>query len=278
MTAAPIDAALAERLLRHEAAVHAVPGRTLRELGDAILLHDPVDPEPFWNRMEALHLPYDTDAFDRRLAELSIVFAAIGRQPHLWVLPTSDEPPDLYERLIANGFEDAGASDMLVAACGDIADAVGSVRPDPDVTVERWSGMRDEAAERVAAVVVEVVLASFAVPDVRRSGLVSEIVASLGDPRFTLYMVRRGGEPVAVGRRASFDGLSYLSSIGTIPTARGLGLGRLVTATAAADAVAAGGAYVHLGVFHENLVAKRLYASLGFRPIGGPGRDMLLIG
>ena len=33
------------RLLLHEARVHAIPGRTLRDLGDAILLHDPAEPE-----------------------------------------------------------------------------------------------------------------------------------------------------------------------------------------------------------------------------------------
>jgi hypothetical protein len=42
-----IDAATVRRLLRHEAEVHAIPGRTLRDLGDALLLHDPLEPEPF---------------------------------------------------------------------------------------------------------------------------------------------------------------------------------------------------------------------------------------
>ena len=34
-----------------------MPGRELRDLGDAILLDDPNDPEPFWNRIEAIRWP-----------------------------------------------------------------------------------------------------------------------------------------------------------------------------------------------------------------------------
>jgi hypothetical protein len=47
------------RALRHEAAVHAVPDRELRDYGDCLLLHDPRDREPFWNRLEAVRFPDD---------------------------------------------------------------------------------------------------------------------------------------------------------------------------------------------------------------------------
>ena len=67
----PIDAATVHRLLRHEAEVHAVPGRELRDLGDALLLHDRLEPEPFWNRVEAIRWPADAEAFDRRLESLA---------------------------------------------------------------------------------------------------------------------------------------------------------------------------------------------------------------
>ena len=71
----------------------------LRDLGDALLLLDPVDPEPFWNRLEAVRWPTDPDAFDRRLAETAVRFAALARQPHVWVSPPHDAPADLAERL-----------------------------------------------------------------------------------------------------------------------------------------------------------------------------------
>ena len=93
MVTPPIDSDTLRRLLRHEAEVHAIPGRELRDLGDALLLHDPVDPEPFWNRVEGARWPGEASAFDRRLAEVGILFASIGRQPHIWVSPPHDEPP-----------------------------------------------------------------------------------------------------------------------------------------------------------------------------------------
>jgi ribosomal protein S18 acetylase RimI-like enzyme len=57
---------------------------------------------------------------------------------------------------------------------------------------------------------------------------------------------------------------------------QGLGLGRLATAVATADAIAAGSRWTYLGVFDENVVARRLYEGLGFVVMGGPSPDLLL--
>jgi ribosomal protein S18 acetylase RimI-like enzyme len=272
----PIDADTLRRLLRHEAEVHAIPGRELRDLGDALLLVDHVDPEPFWNRMEGARWPSDPVAFDRRLGEAGILFASIGRQPHVWVSPPHDEPPDLEARLAANGFEDVGKGLLMIARDPGPARAA-LAAPPADTVVERLSGVEghiDAAAEAI----VEVLFDAFEVGAARRDGIIAETMASLADPRFIHYLVRRGGEPVAVTRRATFDGLSYLSSIGTVDRARGLGMGRLVTARAVLDALDAGSEWVHLGVFADNLPAIALYERLGFVRSGDPGPDMVLVG
>jgi len=274
-----IDAAVVRRLLRHEAEVHAIPGRTLRDLGDSILLHDPVELEPFWNRIEAIQWPADATGFDRRLAEIGVLFASIGRQPHFWTLPPYDEPPDLISRLIANGFEDVG--DGLVLASADVEPARAALRrsalPD-DVVMERFRGIVGADASRAADSIVAVLMASFAVDPERHPGVVAETLASLADPRFMHYLVRRDGMPVAVARRATFDGISYLSSIGAVDAARGLGFGRLVTASAMVDGFDEGNEWVHLGVYADNIPARRLYESLGLAMAGEPGPDMILIG
>ena len=274
-----IDAAVVRRLLRHEAEVHAIPGRTLRDLGDSILLHDPVELEPFWNRIEAIQWPADATGFDRRLAEIGVLFASIGRQPHFWTLPPYDEPPDLISRLIANGFEDVG--DGLVLATADVEPARAALRrsalPD-DVVMERFRGIVGAEASRAADAIVAVLMAAFAVDPERHPGVVAETLASLADPRFMHYLVRRDGMPVAVARRATFDGISYLSSIGAVDAARGLGFGRLVTASAMVDGFDEGNEWVHLGVYADNLPARRLYESLGLAMAGEPGPDMILIG
>ena len=121
-------------------------------------------------------------------------------------------------------------------------------------------------------------MAAFAVDPERHPGVVAETVASLADPRFMHYLVRRDGMPVAVARRATFDGISYLSSIGAVDAARGLGFGRLVTASAMVDGFDEGNEWVHLGVYADNIPARRLYESLGLAMAGEPGPDMILIG
>ncbi len=274
----PIDSDTLRRLLRHEAEVHAIPGRELRDLGDALLLHDQHDPEPFWNRVEGARWPSEPSAFDRRLAEIGILFASIGRQPHIWASPPHDEPLDLAARLAANGFEDMGKGLLMIARDGKPAQAALDAPTAADVALERLAGIEGHAAQAAADAIVSVLFDAFGVGAARREGIVAETVASLGDPRFMHYLVRHGGEPVAVARRATFDGLSYLSSIGTVERARGLGFGRLVTARALLDAVDARSEWVHLGVFADNPPAIALYERLGFVMSGDPGPDMVLVG
>jgi ribosomal protein S18 acetylase RimI-like enzyme len=274
-----VDATVVRRLLRHEAEVHAIPGRTLRDLGDSLLLHDPVEPEPFWNRVEAIRWPVDPTAFDRRLAEIGVLFASIGRQPHAWTVPPHDQPADLIARLLANGFEDVGDGLLLVARDGEPARAALRRSPlDARTTLERLSGLTGAAADLVADPITSVLMSAFSVDEERRPGVVAETLSSLADPRFTHYLIRRDGEPVAVARRATFHGISYLSSIGTVESVRGSGLGRHVTAAAMVDALDQGSEWIHLGVFADNVPARHLYERLGFAMSGLPGPDMILIG
>ena len=274
----PIDADTLRRLLRHEAEVHAIPGRVLRDLGDSLLLHDPLDHEPFWNRLEGVVWPSEPAAFDRRLGEAGIMFASIGRQPHVWASPPHDEPSDLAARLAANGFEDMGKGLLMIARDGEPARAVLATRQDDATVLERLSDFDGPVAEQAAEVIVGVLFDAFGVGPARRDGIVAETIASLGDPRFTYYLVRHADEPVAVARRATFGGLSYLSSIGTVDRTRGRGFGRLVTASAVRDALEAGSEWVHLGVFADNPPAIALYERLGFVMSGDPGPDMMLVG
>jgi ribosomal protein S18 acetylase RimI-like enzyme len=262
----------------HESAVHAVPGRNLEDLGDSILLLDPVDPEPFWNRLAAIRWPSDPEAFDRRLTETAIRFANAARQAHLWVSPPHDEPADLTDRLLANGFESTGEGLLMVTADPEPAQAIVARGPGHGVAVHRYQRLREEPARAAAAAIVGVLLETFGVDDGRRSSIEAETMASLADPRFMHYLATVDGVPAAVARRATFDGLTYLSSIGTLPWARGRGLARTVTAMATAEGLASGSAWVHLGVFADNDPAIALYHALGFRRSGAPGPDMLLVG
>lgn len=276
----PTDAATVRRLLLHEATVHAVPGRRLTDLGDAILLLDPLDPEPFWNRLAGVRWPDDADAFDQRLMELSVLFAAMARQPHVWVSPPHDTPHDLASRLASNGFKDAGPGLLMVVSDGTAAHAAMARDRGAHVVVEQFAGSDGsiDEAERAADAIVEVLIDAFDVGPERRAGIVAETLASLADPRFTHYLVRVRDIPASVARRATFDGATYLSSIGTASWAQGRGLAGLATAKATIDGLDAGSRWVHLGVFADNDPAIALYRRLGFQMSGVPGPDMILGG
>jgi GNAT superfamily N-acetyltransferase len=271
-----LDEATMRRLLLHEARVHAIPGRDLRDLGDAILLHDPVEREPFWNRLEGLRWPEDPAAFDRRLTETLVLFASIGRTPHIWATPIHDSPGDLVARLESNGFRDMGMGNVMMLVDPEPA-RLSAGRPRPDgVIVERLAGVEGVEAEQASSAIVEVLIDAFEVDPERRPAIEGETVASLGHPWFVHYLVRSDGQPAAVARRATFEGVTYLSSIGTAGWARGRGLGTLVTRMAAAEGLADGSAFVYLGVFADNRDAIGVYERSGFEQVGASCPDMLL--
>jgi ribosomal protein S18 acetylase RimI-like enzyme len=240
------------------------------------MLHDPADREPFWNRVAGIDWPDAPDAFDRRLTEVLALFAALDRTPHVWPAPGYDRPTDLAERLVAAGFEDAGAG-LLMTLDPDRAD--GALRAAPsqaNVTLQRIHRMAGPAADEAARGVAGVLVEAFNVESSRAGAIEDETLALLGLDEFHAVLIRVDGEPAATARRTTFAGGSYLSSIGTRPVFQGLGLGRLATAVATADAIAAGSRWTYLGVFDENVVARRLYERLGFVAMGGPSPDLLL--
>ena len=125
------------RLLIHEARVHATPGRELRDMGDGLLLFDPNEPEPFWNRLEGLRWPSEPDAFDRRLAEALVLFTTLSRQPHIWPSPSFNQPADLVPRLEAHGFRDMGMGCVMVLTDRDRPLAGAPRRYGPEVSLEQ---------------------------------------------------------------------------------------------------------------------------------------------
>jgi ribosomal protein S18 acetylase RimI-like enzyme len=271
-----LTAADARWLAWHEARSHGLIGREVRDLGDAVLLHDPTDREPFWNRLAGIAWPSDAAAFDRRLAEALALFASLDRIPHMWPMTGFDEPPDLVERLLANGFEDHGRGMLMLL---DPERAVTNVEPPAGLarlTIERLHRLAGVDAAAAATAISEVLVASFAVSPERRVAIELEALQGLELDAYHAVLVRVDGQPAAVARRTSLAGASYLSSIGTHPAFRGRGLGRLVTSLTVADSLADGDRWTYLGVFEENTVARAMYDELGFTIVGGPSPDMLL--
>ncbi len=263
------------RLLEvHPARAIAIPGRGWRDFGDAVMLFSASEKEPFFNRLTAVRWPEDPRSFDDRLSEAIELFGALDRKPYFWAIPGLSEPADLIARLAANGFVDQGGGyDMILV---NDPTEVPAVTLPPDAVMERWNRPSDAERPALAEALGQVIAESFHIPDIRRTNLVGEIDLTLQQPYFHAYLLRIDGEPVATGERYSFDGASYISSIGTRPRWRGRGFGRAITQALALDSTAAGIDLVYLGVYAENARAMHLYERLGFRLLGPRSSDMLL--
>jgi ribosomal protein S18 acetylase RimI-like enzyme len=267
------DGTLARRLAVHEASVHAWGSRQLRDLGDGVLLHDPGDPEPFWNRIAAPAWPDDGAAFDRRLDEVVTVFATLNRLPHLRTLALGDEPRDLAARLVDNGFGLVGADRSMVLS-----------DPRPSLTLAATlAGRRGLSLEHVgrgpelrAMEVARLLVQAFDVEADRVPALGAETVAAGRRPGGAVLVLLEAGVPAAAARRLTAGGGTYLSSIATAPALQGRGYGSLVTALAVAEAVTEGTSFVHLLADASNETALQLYSRLGFVALGEPILDMLL--
>jgi ribosomal protein S18 acetylase RimI-like enzyme len=269
-----VDQRTARFLALHEARAHAMGGRSVEDLGDAILLHDPGDDEPFWNRLSGIRLPEEPAAFDRRLDELIGRFRELGRQPHVWEGPLHDRPADLAARLEARGFVDLGRGLTMLLA--DPSRLAAPTDLPPRLTIERICRPPRAAREELAAEMADLLVAAFRVDPLARLALAADLQASFELAELSLCVARVDGLAVAVAKRATFDGASYLSSIGTRPGWQGRGLGTLVTVAAIRDGLREASRLTYLGVFDDNVRARALYERLGFATLGRSAGDYLL--
>src|SRR4051812_14821172 len=190
-----IDADVLRFLEIHEARVHAIPGREVRDLGDAILLRDRIDREPFWNRVNAIRWPDAANAFDRRVAEILSLFAALDRIPHIWPRPAMNEPADLVARLRGHGFLDVGGGLVMLLVDGDRAIAAASDAVPAGVTVERLDDVGPDRRAHAAADLALVLTESFDVESDRRAAVELETLAMFEHSEIHAVLVCVDGEP-----------------------------------------------------------------------------------
>ena len=142
------------------------------------------------------------------------------------------------------------------------------------IGLERHHLPAERDVERLADDAAGLLVAAFRVDPFVRPRLAVDLARSLGSPELHLYLARVGATAVAVAKRLSFDGASYLSSIGTRPGWQGRGLGGFVTATACRDAIADGDRWTYLGVFSHNRRAQDPVRAARFRGARRAGRRL----
>ena len=257
----------------HPARAISIPGRAWHDFGDSVMLFSAGEKEPFFNRLTAVRWPEDGREFNARLGHALELFSALERKPYFWVIPGLSTPRDIVARLAASGFVDQGGGyDMVLLRDPE---ATPPVELPPGAVLERWNKPSEIDRPAVAEALALVIGESFRVPDVRRDNLIAEIGLTLQQPFFHAYLIRIDGQAVATGERYTFDGASYLSSIGTRPGWRGRGFGEAITRALARDSIEAGMDLIYLGVYADNAGAIRLYERLGFSVLGPRSADML---
>jgi ribosomal protein S18 acetylase RimI-like enzyme len=258
----------------HPARAIAIPGRGWHDFGDAVMLFSATEKESFFNRLTAVRWPRDPKAFDARLDQALELFSALDRKPYIWTIPGLSAPADIVARLAANGFVDQGGGyDMILLR--DPA-AVREAPLPPGAVMERWHNPSEADRPALADALALVIAEAFRIPEARRTNLAAEIGLTLQQSYFHAYVIRVDGEPVATGERYTFDGASYISSIGTRPEWGNRGFGKSITLALARDSIASGVDLVYLGVYADNERAIRMYDRLGFGLLGPRSSDMLL--
>jgi ribosomal protein S18 acetylase RimI-like enzyme len=165
---------------------------------------------------------------------------------------TEASPPGLDDRLKTAGYAlEAPTAVMTLEtlpvprerATPPPCEALVSARPD-DSWMEAWLGFsRVAAGDRPVA-----------------AAIVSSII-----PERRFILLRDGGSPVACAMVVVEGGWAGVFDVVVKPGERGRGLGRAVMDHALAEAAKAGARASYLQVMEDNMVAARLYASLGYR-------------
>ena len=192
----------------------------------------------------------DADAVEARIDAIQASLAASGSEPATWWVTTATDPPDLGARLQARGFV-AGEmeygmvidTDAIEAPAG-VAEAVG-----PEL-IDAW---------------LDVMARAYAWSDPRGAQAWAELYrAPIDDDARPWWhvLVRRDEQPAACASLFTADGHAFVTNVGTVPEARGAGLG--TTATLAVLGIAR-----DLGYRQASLAASEMgrgvYLRIGFR-------------
>jgi len=260
----------------HPARAISIPGRAWRDFGDSVMLFSATETEPFFNRLTAVRWPEPPHEFDARLRQR----AGPLQRPRAEALLLADPGPEHAggrggaprgqrlpgpgRRLRHGPAQGTGVTSASAPAEWGRPGALELPIPTPTVRTSRPPWLWSSASR-------------FRIPEARRDNLKAEIDLTLGQPYFHAYVIKIDGEPVATGERYTFDGASYISSIGTRPSWRGRGFGEFhPPGPWPGISIDAGLDLIYLGVYAENGRAIGCMSRLGFEVLGPRSSDMLL--
>jgi len=261
------EAALCSAVLADAAlAFVGVPGIARIDGGDLVRTIAPGRPQPYVNVITRLTLP--PAAVAARVREVEADYRAAGL-PTLWWVDDAGRAAGLLDALRATGMRDPGHETVMTLALpagggGRDADpGSGAGRSSAPVTVR--------VVETIDALDdwIGVMAAAYGWSDPARAALMQ----GLYDPRLPhgrdgariVLLARIGGVPVGAGSLFRAAGQGWITNVGTVPDARGRGVGAAVTGACLRLAAERGDPSAWLAA---SAMGAPLYARLGFRAAG----------
>ena len=213
----------------------------------------------------------EADAVATRVANVAEELRASGSIPATWWVYSTTRPTDLAMRLEAAGLRPEEPEFGMVF---DLTDRLPAVPLADGATLEELAPTDDLADW------IEVMRASYGWTNPTKAETFTELyrVRPGETAPWSHVLIRLRDRAVASGSLFIVDGHAFVTNIGTIPEARGLGLGSFATVATLAIARRAGHAKASLTA---SVMGRSIYARLGFRDESrldrmtlGPGRQL----
>jgi GNAT superfamily N-acetyltransferase len=197
------------------------------------------------------------DRVDQIILQTIEEFVARERPMAFWWVGPSVQPADLGVRLLAQGlieFEvDAPSMAVDLHALPQLA-----MPPGFAIDVVRDPGSAQEWGDTFNAI--------YGTPQFAGQAWVDALARfGVDGAPFRLYLGRLHGRPVATNMLACAAGAAAVLGVGTLPEARGQGIGTAITLQPYLDARAMG---YHTGVLFATELGVPVYRRLGFREVG----------
>jgi hypothetical protein len=192
----------------------------------------------------------------RLIASAESFFGKFARGFSVKVRDTGEDD-DLRDACQAAGMEQFGTPVPQMLALAPLPDHTGLEGIVVEL-VETEAGVADCVAVNAEA------YATYGMPAEVLPELFDDAAALVNDPTAHVVVARRDGVAVATAMTFDSDGVSSLQWVGTVPAARGSGLGALVTTAATNAAFERGATSCTL---QASPMGEPIYRSLGYEPI-----------
>jgi GNAT superfamily N-acetyltransferase len=210
-------------------------------------------PDAAFNHVLAIRLRPEDVA--RRVTQVDAALIASASVPATWWISPSTRPADLGARLAALGLrEEEPEFGMVIELGGELT----PIDLPPDVTVAELAESSDLTGWTA------VMAAAYGWRDPRKAEAMGELYRARPgvEQPWVHVLAHRDGRPVACASLFTIGGHAFVTNVGTIPNARGAGLGSAVTAATLRVAHRAGFSRASLTA---SLMGRRMYARLGFQ-------------